>query len=126
MKLFLATIGFLSKKKIYSILNKTSSCAVSVLFELSRGECPPDMEVLRTVEELHLSTEIEEEIDAALGDMEEERRETFYQYCSCRQELSLTRFCVKIFEKYFAEYDEGKEKRSMRRTTKHKVFSEGN
>ena len=99
-----------------------------MLFELSRGECPPNMEVLRTVEELHLSTEIEEEIDAALGDMEEERRETFYQYCSCRQELSLTRFCVKIFEKYFAEYDEGRlgEKRSMRRTTKHKVFSEGN
>ena len=98
-----------------------------MLFELSRGECPPDMEVLKTVEELHLSVEIEEEIDAALGDMEEERRETFYQYCSCRQELSLTRFCVKIFEKYFAEYDKDKlgEKRSMRRTTKHEVFSEG-
>ena len=98
-----------------------------MVFEPSRGECPPDMEGLRTIEELHLSTEVEDEINAALGDMREERRETFYQYCSCREEWNLTRFCVKLLEKYFTEYYEGElwEKRSMKRIIKQKSFTEG-
>ena len=57
-----------------------------------------------TVEEFHLNIHIEEEIDATIGEMAEDRLELYYEYCSCKDHLEMSLFCSKALQKYWSQY----------------------
>ena len=76
---------------ILSIQNIKSDC------DLGQAE----QTFLHEVEELHVSSGLEEDVDTVISSMEEDKLTVYSHYCACYKEINS--FCKKVLAKYFSD-----------------------
>ena len=118
------SVLFFCKLKDSEFLNHKLTSSVAILFDISHVMVnvlhnSSGSGVLSKVEELHLNIEIEEEIDATMREMTEDRLEIYYEYCSCKDHLTMSLFCSKLLQKYWSQYHKNDQISTMRKSAIH-------
>ena len=73
-------------------------------FQNIKSDCNLDMaeqNFLHEVEELHVSSGLEEDVETLISSMEEDKLTLYSQYCACHENIKS--FCSKVLAKYFSD-----------------------